>query len=311
MGFFKKHLDPRHSMKKVAEPMGLGGSSKDAIAGGKFDVADIWGQQGARDAAEAEAEAAAAQETQADKALAEYRRQFDISQENLAPWLEAGGGALSAQKDFLGLSGKEAQQAAYDNYQMSPGQEFLRKRGEKALVRQHAAIGGLGGGRVRSALNQQGIGFAAQDFGNHYNRLAGLSNTGQQTGQQLGSLGQNFASNSAQQYGMIGNARASGIYGGQQARAQGDSQFRETAGTIASYFSDKRLKNKIKKICDFKGFEIHSWVWNKLHPDKTQHGKKGFGVIAQEIEKLIPKSVSVHSSGYKVVDYSNLGVIHG
>lgn len=212
------------------------GDVMDYLSGGKADVGDIWGRQEARGAREAEEAASAAQEEQANTALGEYRRQFDVTQENLSPWLEAGTGALSEQQNILGLSGREAQQKSYDDYSMSPGQEFLRKRGEKAVIRQHLAIGGMGGGRVRSALNKQGIGFAAQDFGQHYNRLAGISNTGQQTGQQMGQFGQNYAGNAAQQYGLIGNARASGIYGGQQADARGNQKFRDTLGTIGSFF---------------------------------------------------------------------------
>ena len=240
MGFFSDLNEKRKkgslSSKAFSEIYGDAEGPMDYLIGGNADVADIWGRQEARDSRAAEEEAAGVQETQADRALAEYRRQFDTSQENMEPWLEAGTNALGQQQNFLGLSGVEAQQKAYDDYQMSPGQEFLRKRGEKAVVRQHAAIGGLGGGRVRSALNQQGIGFAAQDFGNHYSRLAGMSNTGQATGQQMGQLGQNYAGNAAQQYGLIGNARASGIYGAQQAKAQGNQQFRDTLGTVGSFF---------------------------------------------------------------------------
>lgn len=212
------------------------GDVMDYLVGGKADIGDVFKRQESREARIAEEEAAAAQEEQAQTALGEYRRQFDIGQENLSPWLEAGQGALGMQQDFLGLSGGDAQQAAYDNYAESPGQKFLRDRGEKATMRHYAGIGGLGGGGVRSALNKQGIGWAAQDFGNYYNRLAGMSNTGQNTGQQMGQQGQNFANQSAGQYGLIGNARASGIFGAQQAKSAGRAGFREGLGTFASFF---------------------------------------------------------------------------
>jgi len=200
----KDYISPYHQTKNAAEK----------AEGMVDDITGKTGERAARDAAQTQAEAYG-------MGIDEQRRQFDISQENMAPWLEAGTGALGMQQDFLGLSGQEAQQSAYDNYTMSPGQEFLRARGEKAITRNAAAIGGLGGGGVRSALQQQGIGFAAQDFGNHYNRLAGMSGTGQTAASNLGQLGSNTASNISNLMGQQGNARASGILGSAQSGIQG------------------------------------------------------------------------------------------
>ena len=58
-------------------------------------------------------EAAEAQRLAAGGAVAEERRQFDISQEQFAPFREAGVSALEQQQALLGLSGVEAQQAAF------------------------------------------------------------------------------------------------------------------------------------------------------------------------------------------------------
>lgn len=151
----------------------------------------------------------------------EQRRQYDLTRQDLAPWMRAGSGALTLQQALLGLSGQEAQQAAYEQFKQSPGQAFLQARGQKNLLANASAIGGLGGGNVRSALVQQGVGFAQQDFGDWYNRIAGLSGTGQQTGAQLGGFGQQSAANIGNLLGNQGAARASGILGAQQANAQG------------------------------------------------------------------------------------------
>lgn len=211
--------DRWEDIKRPVAAVATGGLSEVDVEGLKHGYEDISGKT----AEEATRKAAQTQAEAYGMGIDEQRRQFDISQENMAPWLEAGTGALGLQQDFLGLSGSEAQQTAYDNYTMSPGQEFLRARGEKAITRNAAAIGGLGGGGVRSALNQQGIGFAAQDFGNYYNRLAGVSGTGQTAASNLGQLGANTASNISNMMGQQGNARASGILGGAQAGIQGTS----------------------------------------------------------------------------------------
>ena len=152
--------------------------------------------------------------------VAEQRRQFDITQGNLQPFQEAGVGALGQQQALLGLSGAEAQQAAFDQFNQSPGQQFLRDRAQKNLLRNSAAIGGLGGGNVRSALVEQGVGFAQQDFNNQFARLGQLAGQGQAAVTNLGQFGAQAAGNIQQ--GLIGGsqARASGILGAQQAQAQ-------------------------------------------------------------------------------------------
>jgi len=177
-----------------------------------------------RAASRAADRAAGVQGEAADAGIAETRRQFDITQANLQPFLEAGTGALDQQQALLGLLGQEQQQAAFNAFQESPGQQFLRDRGQRALTRSAGAIGGLGGGNVREALVQQGVGFAQQDFGNFFNRLAGISGTGQQTGAQLGQFGAQAAGSISNLLGVQGQARASGILGQQQARSQGVGQ---------------------------------------------------------------------------------------
>ena len=112
-------------------------------------------------------------------------------QQFLQPFAGAGGQAIGLQAALSGAAGAEAQQQAFANYTASPGQEFLRNRGERALLRNSGAIGGLGGGRVRQALQQQGIGLAQQDFNNQFNRLGQLSQFGLQgAGQQAQLSGQ-------------------------------------------------------------------------------------------------------------------------
>ena len=141
------------------------------------------------------------------KGVAEQRRQFESS--------------LGQQQALLGLQGLEKQQIALDSFSESPGQKFLRERGERALLRNASAIGGVGGGNIRSALNEQGINVAAGQMSDFQNRLAEMSGTGQ-TATSLGAqLGSNAASNiqSGLQYG--GNVTGAGILGAGQAMSSG------------------------------------------------------------------------------------------
>jgi hypothetical protein len=84
--------------------------------------------------------------------------------------------------------GPEAQAQAYASYQESPGQGYLREQGERAITRNAAATGGLQGGNVLQELQRHGIGLAAQDFNDSFNRLGSLSSMGQNSANLLGGL---------------------------------------------------------------------------------------------------------------------------
>jgi len=175
-------------------------------------------------AAQLEAEAA-------DLAREQQQKQFETTQEQFRPFREAGVSALGQQQALLGLSGAPAQQEALQAFQESPGQAFLRQRGEQALLRQSAAIGGLGGGQVRSALQQQGIGFAQQDLQNQLARLGAMAGQGQAVTGTVGQLGAQAATRGGL-LGMQGaQAQAGGILG---SRAIQQAAEQRTAGLVQS-----------------------------------------------------------------------------
>jgi hypothetical protein len=182
--------------------------------------------------AEASRKAAKTQRRGAESGIAEQRRQFDITQEQMAPFREAGVSALGQQQALLGLGTPEEQQAAMAAFAETPGQQFLRGQQERALLRNAAAIGGLGGGNVRTALQQQAFGRAATQFGEFQNRLAALSGTGQTATTATGQFGAQAAGNIANLQAAAGQARASGILGAQQAQGQTVQQL---AGIGAQY----------------------------------------------------------------------------
>ena len=193
-------------------------------------VDDVMGTEAATDAANKAAQ------IQGDAALAgidEQRRQFDVTQESLQPQIEAGNLALSQQRALTGLDGNEAQQTAFDQFNQSPGQQFMQERAQKALIRNSAAIGGLGGGNIRSALVQQGVGFAQQDYNNQFNRLAGIAGQGQQATTNVGQFGQATANNIQQGLTNQAEARASGVLGAAQVNAQANQQLFNLAATAA------------------------------------------------------------------------------
>ncbi len=212
----------------------MSGIVNKAVEIGSFGlIQDVTGAEAGADAAN---KAAGIQAQGAQAGIAEQRRQFDITQEQLSPFREAGVSALEQQQALLGLSGQEAQQTAFSGLQESPGQQFLRKRAQRNLVRNQSAIGGLGGGNVRSALVEQGAGFAAQDLQNQFGRLGQLAGQGQQAGTNIGQFGAQAAGNIANLQQAGSQARASGILGGQQARSQATGQVLQLGGQFLGAF---------------------------------------------------------------------------
>ena len=120
-------------------------------------------------------------------ALGAVGRGADIAGGALQPFAGTGGQAFQRQGALAGAGGPEAQRQAFAQFVESPGQQFLRERGEQAVLRGASATGGLGGGNVQEELMRRGIGFAQQDLQNQFGRLGSLSQIGAgAAGQQAG-----------------------------------------------------------------------------------------------------------------------------
>lgn len=174
-----------------------------AVIGGAV-ISSVVGAKSASDASDAQTQSA-------DASVAEQQRQFDIAQANMQPFQDAGEAALASQQDLLGLNGVAAQQSAYDTLETSPGQAFLQERAQKNLLSNAAAIGGLGGGNVREALVEQGVGFAQTDMDNQFSRLGQIAGQGQSSASTISSLGTQTGANIGSTLTSAGDARASGI----------------------------------------------------------------------------------------------------
>ena len=188
---------------------------------------------GSKEAGQAGQAAAAVQSDAALAGIEENRRQFDLNRGDLEPRIQGGNQAFQAQQALLGQSGQAAQEEAYGNIQESAGQRFLRERQQRALLRNSAAIGGLGGGNVRTALQEQAVGFAQQDINNQFGRLGQLAGQGQNAANTSGQLGAQSAGQIANLQANQGAAQASGILAPAQANAASTNQLLQLGGTIA------------------------------------------------------------------------------
>jgi hypothetical protein len=114
----------------------------------------------------------------------------------------------------------------------SPDYNFRREEGQRDIGNSFAARGGAFSGNALRALTEYNSNLAAGEYGNFFNRLAGLANIGQGGTAQTAHAGANMANNitstignTANQVGnnlmQAGNARASGIQGRYNALGDG------------------------------------------------------------------------------------------
>lgn len=99
----------------------------------------------------------------------------------LNPYMQQGQQANDLQSALSGAMGPQAQQAAFAQYQQSPGVAFAQKEAERALLRNASATGGLGGGNVLRDLTQLAAGTFMQDYGNQFNRIGAVADRGLST----------------------------------------------------------------------------------------------------------------------------------
>ena len=81
-----------------------------------------------------------------------------------------------------------------------------------------------------------------------------------------------------------------------------------TIASVASFFSDIRMKENIKAIGWLpNGLPVYEYEYKPEWKEVGGHGKF-VGVMAQEVEKVIPEAVITRPDGYKMVNY---GVLNG
>jgi hypothetical protein len=167
-------------------------------------------------------------------ALNFQKDQYNTSQQQIAPWLQAGQGGLNALQYGLGTGGTAngtgvGQASLMQPYgsqfqaptglteQNDPGFQARLKLGTDAMQRSAAARGSVLTGGTAKALNQFGQDYASNEYGNvynralsdyttkynaynqdqnnQYNRLAALAGVGQTSANQLASQGQAASNN--------------------------------------------------------------------------------------------------------------------
>lgn len=211
---------------------------------------------GAKEQTKASKKAAEMSLTASQDANALQREFFNTARADTAPWREAGKGSLNVLADYMGIPMEGQTPSAkfgylnkpFDiNQWQDPGYDFRLRQGIRALDRSAAAQGNLFSGAQGKALTQYGQDYGSNEFANAYNRwtsgndtlynrLAGLSGTGQAATRDIGQWGINMAGNigqnmitganmAGQNYQNAATARASGYAGVANAANQGAGNY--------------------------------------------------------------------------------------
>lgn len=109
---------------------------------------------GANQAAAGQQAAAQTQANSAQAGIDSQEKMFAALQQALAPYTQAGSGAIGAYQNLSGLGGQAAQQTAIDSIQNGAQFQAMNQQGQNAILQNSAATGGLRGGNTQAALAQ-------------------------------------------------------------------------------------------------------------------------------------------------------------
>jgi hypothetical protein len=115
------------------------------------------------------------------------------------------------------------------------------------------------------------------------------------------SIGQEVATTSNVQFGSLGiGTAASGVSG----------EIRATGDITAFYSSDIRLKENIQPIQNalekVESISGNTYDWKEGYEELHSHKGNDVGVIAQEIEEILPQIVTNRDNGFKAVQYEKI-----
>lgn len=199
----------------------VGGAVAQASAGSKAAKAQ---RQGAQQAADASERATQLQ-------VEEQRRQYDQTRADYAPYRETGYKALDTLAGLYGVGDKAIDPTAA--LEATPGYQFQKEEGLKAIDRSNSARGILNSGGADKARMRYAQGIAASNYDSYANRLAALAGVGQSATGSTAAAGQSATNAITGAYGANGAVQANTSIAASNARA---SSYANTGNAIAGGF---------------------------------------------------------------------------
>jgi hypothetical protein len=221
----------------------------------------------------------------------------DAAMQRLAPQLQQSREKLS---NDLANSGIPVGSEAYNRAQMNQAQK------ENDLY----AANTTQGFNTGLAANQQAYNQAMTNYNMPLNTLSALRSgaqvqnpTFQNAPQQATTSGADILGASQMGY----NAQMGDFNAKQAAQANFNSGLMGLGGTLgAAALSDIRTKENIKSLgYEYKGLPVYEYEYKPEWKAEAGHGKF-IGVMAHEVEEIMPEAVITRPDGYKMVNYGVL-----
>jgi len=210
---------------------------------------------------------------------------FGQIKDTYTPLTQTGVGATNFLGGLLGLPGGDTagSSAGLQNYYKQAGFEPALKNMSRQVVAGGAASGLLNSGPTQRRLLQEGANINQGFYNNYFQNLMGMSDIGLKAGSLISGAGNRSTST-----------------GEKASVASGIGSALQTGASIASLFSDIRLKTDIIKIDELPdGLGIYNYHYKGCIEPCT-------GVMADEVAALRPWALGPTFMGYMTVNYGAL-----
>lgn len=178
-------------------------------------------------------------------------KMYQQNREDMTPWRTAGTTAINRMSAGV-QPGGEYDKFTMKDFQADPGYAWRQQQGQDAVRAGSSAAGNFGSGNMGVALQNYGQNLASNEYASaygrwldQYNRVAGISQTGQQQSQAIAALGANTANVMGQNTMAGANAQAQGIIGSANAwgNAMGNmnTTMQSGMGTYMNYQNQQQL----------------------------------------------------------------------
>lgn len=151
-------------------------------------------------------------------------KQYEQNRTDMAPWREAGTGALGQLTAGTGTNGDFSRDFNMSDFTREPGYAFRQEQGQRGFEASAAARGGLMNGGALKALSRYNQDYASGEYQNAYNRfnndrtqrfnrLASIAGVGQTATRDVAQQGAQVANSVGNNLIGAGNAQASSYVG--------------------------------------------------------------------------------------------------